>query len=123
MVLAYSLKLFNLQEKKQIIPNYSDIIPFIIKSIVYWEYYNKLIVIENIPFCLIDKKYWKNILGRIFLHRDSITVDEKYDEKLDDIWKTKLTRCSNCKLNKVCKWIPEDYLEVYKDFVINPIYD
>lgn len=123
LVIAYSLWNFSIKEKKEIIPEYQVVIPYIIKSLILWNYYNKKIVIENIPFCLINRKYWKNILDRIFIIRDSITVNEKYDEFLDDFNKTKLDECADCKLNNICKGITKDYKDVYENFTLKPIYE
>jgi hypothetical protein len=31
--------------------------------------------------------------------------------------------CNNCKLNNICSWIPDDYIKLYPDIILNPIYD
>jgi hypothetical protein len=94
--------LFSYKEKEKIIPEYKDMTPFLIKSLNIALKYNQKIVIENIPFCLIDKLYWKNITDRIIVIRDNVTVDNLINNSLDNYNKLKLNMCNNCKLNNIC---------------------
>lgn len=123
IVLAYSLDMFSKDEKLSIIPEYKDIIDSLKKSLKIAYLFNKKFVLENIPFCVIDKEYWSQILKNIKINKDSITIHEW------NLWNTNLTwmmtsnKCKKCSMNNLCRGLPKDYYEIYWDNCINPIYD
>lgn len=123
IVLAYSLDLFEKKEKLKIIPEYKDILQYLEKCLKISYVYKKKFVLENIPFCVIDKKYWQQIINNIKINKESFTINEW------NLWNTNLTwmmtsdKCKDCTKNKICRGLPKDYNEIYWDSCINPIYD
>lgn len=115
IVLTYSLELFSKREKKYIIPSYTEIIPFLKKSIDISFLENKKFVLENIPFCVIEKKYWYSIIDNIKINKDSITINEWNAWNTNLRWVYKSEKCHNCKMKEKCRWIPIDYYEIYWD--------
>ncbi len=122
IVLSYSLDLFNIKEKKNIIPRYEKILPYLKKSLNISIVKNKRFVLENVPFCVIDKRYWWKIISNIKINKSSITIKEW------NIWNTNLTwmvsslKCKSCYFVDKCRWIPKDYYEAYWDNCLTPIY-
>lgn len=115
IVLTYSLELFSEYEKKYIIPKYSEIIPFLTESIDISFLKNKKFVLENIPFCVIDEKYWESILNNIKINKDSITINEWNAWNTNLRWVYKSEKCKKCKMKEKCRWIPIDYYKIYWD--------
>jgi hypothetical protein len=58
IVLSYSLDLFTLKEKIKIIPEYKSFISEIEKILILSHHFSRKVVIENIPFCMIEKRLW-----------------------------------------------------------------
>ena len=76
MVLSYSLDLYKKEEKDLIIPKYKDTVPYLEKVLNYSNSLKTKFVLENIPFCVISKKYWNQILNNIKIDKHSITIKE-----------------------------------------------
>ncbi len=121
IVLSYSLDLFNTADKKNIIPKYVEVIPYLESLVEISRKFKKKFVLENIPFCVTKKAYWESIINNIKIRKDSITIKEW------NIWNTNITwmqywdKCNNCSVKNSCRGIPKDYHEIYGDSFVNPI--
>lgn len=123
IVLTYSLWLFSKKEKKDIIPRYENILPYLIKSIEIAQKNKKKFVLENIPFCVIEKKYWFAIRENIKIQKDSIIVDKWNVWNTNKNWMLNSKKCENCKMSSECRGLPTDYYEIYGDEILKTIYD
>lgn len=123
IVLAYSLDLFSKEEKKMIIPEFKEIIPYLEKCLKVSYIYNKKFVLENIPFCVIEKKYWKQIITNIKIQKDSVTIKEWNVWNTNLSWMVNSDKCEECIMNSKCRRLPKDYYEIYWDNCIKTIYD
>ncbi|MDD3302428.1 MAG: radical SAM protein [Candidatus Gracilibacteria bacterium] len=123
IVLAYSLDLFTIEEKKEIIPEYNEIVEYLKKTLKIAYIYNKKFVLENIPFCVIDRLYWNQIINNIKINKESVTIREGNLGNTNLKWMKNLDECKKCNMNKICRGLPKDYYEVYGDSCIKPIYD
>lgn len=123
LVLSYSLDLFKKWEKLNIIPTYHQIIPFLIDSLEISFLFKKKVVLENIPFCVIDSNYWDQILTNIKINKSSITIKEWDIWNTDLTWMLNIKKCNDCSMKYNCRWLPKDYYEIYWDSFIKPIYD
>lgn len=123
LVMPYTLDLFTHQEKLNLIPEFKNCIPYIIKLLDIWVNNNKRFVIENIPFCKIANHYWMHIIDNIKTIKDAVTLSDTYKSNLDDSWMKKWNDCQKCIMNNVCKWVPQDYFKIYPDTELKPIYE
>ena len=123
IVLSYSLDLFDREEKKKIIPEYSFIIKYILKALDVSIYFDKKFVLENFPFCVVNKNYWNKILSNIKINKSSITLNEWNIWNTNLTWVMKTKKCNDCKIKDICRWLPKDYYEIYWDNCLKTIYD
>lgn len=71
-------------------------------------------VIETIPYCLINKKYWLYIEKNYKTNKNTYFIDWEKEKNIQyNIWKIKFEECSNCIKNNICYWFSRDYFSVY----------
>ena len=121
LVLAYSMDLFSHDEKSKMIPEYKELKLFFEGMLDISYKYNRKFVLENVPFCVIDKKYWGSILNNIKIWKDSITIKEWNIWNTNLTWMTGSEKCNGCKLISQCRGVPKDYYQIYWDSFVNPI--
>ncbi len=66
-------------------------------------------VLDSVPFCLINKKYWNYIEENYLPEKFFYLLDyyEWYENTYND-WKIKYFECKKCSKNNVCTWFSED---------------
>jgi len=125
-VTPYTLNLFWEEEKKSIIASYELFINEIKKILVLSLKYNKKIVLDNIPYCIIWDKFKWSIFSNLKLNQSSYEFNDWFVDCVDEEEVApmhKSINCKNCKYFKVCRWIPKEYFEIYGDYILKPIYD
>ncbi len=123
IVLAYSLDMFTKDEKKSILPKYEEIVQYLEKCIKLAIVNRKKFVLENIPFCVTNKKYWQYIIANIKINKHSITIKEWNIWNTNLAWMYNSNKCKKCIMWSICRWLPKDYYELYWDNCIKTIYD
>lgn len=119
----YSMHLYSKEELIPFMPEYKDILPYVIEILDISREFNKKYVVNNIPFCILPKKYWDCIENNIkLIKKDSVTVGEWNTWSTRWRWSYKSEKCSKCKFNNKCLWIPNDYYRVFWDIDVRPIY-
>lgn len=76
--------------------------------------------VVNLPYCIVNKNnYFTNFL-------DS-WLDKTFDNYIswfeDEWFRLKSSRCNECKLNKLCKWLHINLIKKYWFKILNPILD
>lgn len=123
IIAQYSMYSFSDDELKKLIPEYSDFVPYLTKALKISNIFNKKIVIDNIPFCVINEKYWPKIITNIKINKDAFTIDSIWNDWNNDAKRMyKSIDCKNCKFYNICNWIPKDYYKIYWDKDIKPIF-
>lgn len=123
IVLAYSLWLFSNFEKTKIVPTYEEIIPFLKESINIAQENKKKFVLENIPYCVVEKDYWFAISENIKIQKESILVDKWNVWNTNTNWMQNSKKCEKCSMSSKCRWLPIDYFKVHWDNILKTIYD
>ena len=117
-----SLDMFSLKEKKKLLVPYKDIVKEIQRILILSLKKNKKLVIDSIPYCIIWKKFWFALDNNIKNDRESISRnwdnEKTYDETYNNV---KTNRCFWCKKYNICRWITQDYYEVFWDNELIPI--
>ena len=128
----YSMFNFDSLELKKIFPNIKESVKEINKVLDYClKYEINDTVVEALPYCLFEKRYWK-FIEKNFRSSKKVCIPE--DNNLEvlknyhDIdlqhytwWKIKFKSCRKCVKYNICLWISEDYLKVNKNFRVRPI--
>lgn len=72
-------------------------------------------VLESIPFCMIDKKYYSYIEKNFKTSKDQyfLWYFTNYEDKKSSDWREKHSECSKCIKNSECKWFSIDNNKVY----------
>lgn len=114
LVFPYTLD-YEKEKLKKILPNNHDFIVEIEKIAEFMIKNNvKDFVIESLPYCLIDKKYWNFIEKNYKTDKDTYFVDWKKDRKLQYFfWKVKFEECKKCLKYDFCFWFSDDFIKFY----------
>lgn len=116
-----SLDYFNIQEKSILLVEYKLIKENLQKLLVLSIKYNKKIVIDSIPYCIIWENFKSFIDDNIKNDRESFSLDS-HNYTYDETYKNyKPDICNKCSYFDKCRWIPEDYYQLYKDIDLTPI--
>lgn len=79
-------------------------------------------VLETIPYCLINKKYWRYIKKNYKTDKETYFIEWKQEKNIQYLmWKIKYKECNNCLKNKICYWFSNDYNTLYWKPNFNPI--
>ncbi len=77
-----------------------------------WKKYQKKFVLENIPFCMCEEDDWQYIIDNYKLDRNVFDLEHGKIDSTETLGKVKDSQCSKCDFNKVCPWLPEEYIEI-----------
>ncbi len=118
-----SLELFTNSEKKDLMVEYKDSLPYI-KKILYISKKIKLkVVIDNIPYCVIEETYYPFIKDNIKNDRVSHLVTwEKRDDYAATYDSVQTETCKDCIFSGKCMWIPRDYYELFWDSCLKTLH-
>ena len=112
---------------KLLVPTYTEILPYLKKSILLSKKLNLDISLEGIPFCLLKEiKNFKDFVGE---SKDSKNIIEgeknrqefQYDEFRKDRLRTKTPKCGKCIYNSSCEGPWTNYAEIYGFKEFKPI--
>lgn len=125
--LPYSMYFYTTSEKKMVFPNLWDLI-LNLKKILDYSSINNIqdVVIEAIPYCIFEKKYWKYIeknyrsKKNVSIPSDSV-ANSITDEQHYTWWKIKFPECIKCIKNNECFWFSENFYEINNWINIVPI--
>ena len=88
---------------KDLIEPLDDLLKFCYKTNI------KDFVLDSVPFCLVNKKYWKFIEENYFPKKFFYLLDYyKAHENTYNDWKIKYIECKKCIKDDVCTWFSED---------------
>lgn len=130
----YSLFWFSLDEKSSIVPDLQESITQIKKILDYTIQVSiSNTVIEAMPYCMFEEKYWKYILENHRTHKDIYLPKTQWDFFQSEYytqsnqhytgWKIKYDFCKKCRMNENCYWFSDSYdiLNIDRN-LIKPIY-
>ncbi len=111
-----SLDSFKKEEKDILLVRYNKIIWYLKNILLLSIKYNKKIVLDSIPYCIIGEKFSYFLDNNIKNDRESISTnwdnEKSYNETYNNI---KTDKCIGCEKYNICRWIPLDYYEVFWD--------
>lgn len=104
----------NLEEIKKILPNNLYFLEEVEKVLEFmFKTETKDFVLETLPYCLINKKYWWFIEKNFKTDKDVYYIDWKKDKNLQYlVWKIKYLECKKCIKNDVCFWFSKDLIQI-----------
>lgn len=103
------------KELVNIIP-FRDSYLYYVENIAEFHYINNIkdFVIETIPYCLVDKKYWIYIENNFKTNKNTYFIDWEKEKNIQyNIWKIKFEECKKCIKNNNCYWFSLDYYRTY----------
>lgn len=129
ITLPYSLFSFDNSIKLKIFPKMNVIINEL-NEVLDFVFLNNIkdVVVEAIPFCFFDSKYWQFIEKNYRTKKNVYLPDSFFIKNMSSndhysLWKIKLKTCFNCSKNSNCIGLSEDYFNLYKNStILNPIY-
>lgn len=104
----------NSNELKNILPNNFEFLSEIEKVLEFMhKIRTKDFVLETLPYCMINEKYWWFIEKNFKTDKEVYYIDGKKDKKLQyNIWKIKYLECKKCSKNDICFWFSQDFLQI-----------
>ncbi len=132
LTFPYSMFWYSIKELTEVFPDFSLLLKEL-KKILDYSIENNIVdvVVEAIPYCFFDKKYWgfieKNYRSRknVFIPEDNNIFFIKNYHNIDiqhyTWWKVKRKSCMSCIKNNICLGISEDFLVINKDVILTPI--
>lgn len=101
----------------QVMPRYSETIPYVIKAIKKGRQLNQDVHISDIPFCLM-KGYEEN-MQELFFNKRRRIITHVFDDiiytPLSGRDKSRHQYCNSCVYGKECEGLWTRYLEIYGD--------
>lgn len=109
---------------KKILPPKDDFLIEVEKLLEFINY-KKVndFVVESIPYCIINKKYWDYIEKNYKTNKDVFLLNSFSEWKMHYfIWKLKFDECKKCKKYDNCYWFSYNFISFYWKWYLNVIY-
>ena len=103
--------------RDELIPKISEVAPYVHECLNLAKENDLVLSVEAIPFCYM--KGWENRVVELHMAKERVFLDPErdpdYDYNLNRMakGKTKSSHCSECKYNRICEGVWNNYARIY----------